>query len=126
MIHSDFFKSLKEKYPNLSVEYKGEEGKGAEYHWTDPDTGNGHLIITESDPEKGITYDLFFEGFPKSDCSLQMAKVDDGIQVRMRMNGSMGNNPLFRVLGLFFNMEEAVGAEFDESLTRLKTVVEKT
>lgn len=113
-----------EKHPKMEMSYSGpEEGVGAKSSWTDPESGNGELVITQSDPEKGIVYDLLFEGYSKSEGSIQMEENPAGVRVTMTMEGDIGNNPFARYVGLF--MDSLLGKDFEEGLAKLKSIVEK-
>lgn len=112
-----------ERYPNLEYSYEGPEaGVGARQIWDDPETGAGHLEITESDPQEGIVYTMVFEGFEPLDGAIQYDQVDDGTQVSWIANGKTGNNPIARYFGLM--MDSMIGADFAEGLAGLKTAVE--
>ncbi len=114
----------KEKYPSMTQTYSGpEEGVGAKSAWKDPESGSGNLEIKTSDPEKGITYDLAFEGYSMSQGRIAMETVEGGVKVTMGMKGEMGGNPYTKYFGLL--MDSAMGGEFEEGLNSLKTVIEK-
>src|SRR4030095_4831465 len=52
----------KAKYPDMEVTFAGpESGTGATYSWNSKATGPGTLVITKSEPNKSINYDLSFE-----------------------------------------------------------------
>lgn len=114
----------KETYPTMIQTYSGpEEGVGAKSAWTDEKSGNGDLEIKTSDPEKGITYELHFDGYSTSQCRIDMEKVEGGVKVTMGMKGDMGGNPYTKYFGLM--MDGAMGGEFEKGLKDLKMVVEK-
>ena len=52
-----------------------------------------------------------------------METVAGGVRVKMRLKGSLGPNPIRRYYGLIMN--SYMGDEFEESLKKLKAVVEQ-
>jgi hypothetical protein len=115
-----------ERFPKMQVTYTGPEaGVGAESSWTDEDNGDGRMVITKSDPEEGIVYDLFFEGMPKSTGAIELEETGgdaDTVRVTMAMDGEMGNNPVSRYFGLL--MDSFLGVDFETGLANLKRTVE--
>ena len=99
-------------------------GVGASQSWVGKD-GDGSLVITESNPQKGIDYDLEFnQGQFK--CKSDFKYVPDGpdTQVVWEMKGKV-DTP---VLGGYFaaKMDKWVGAEFEKGLQNLKKAVEES
>ncbi|MFV2061009.1 MAG: SRPBCC family protein [Gammaproteobacteria bacterium] len=110
--------------PSMLI-FKGSksQGVGASQSWKG-DSGEGKLEITESSAEKGIVYDLYFDGGDqKSVSSMLYSKDGDNTLVTWSMSGSME----IPVLGGYFVMmiDSMIGQMFDRGLKRLKTVSEK-
>ncbi len=113
----------KEKYPKMETTYHGaDSGVGAESKWTDPDNGNGRMVITKSDPENGIDYDLFFDEFPKSMGTITLKPVDGGVEISMTNAGDLGGGIISNYFVLM--MGPMMGGEFEDGLAKLKAVVE--
>lgn len=113
-----------EKYPDMKTEYSGaESGVGAKSAWTGETSGNGKMEITKAEKDQDIEWTLEFEGFPKANGYARLKPVEgDVTRITYGMSGSMGSNPLMKLM--VFTMDSAMGAEFDQGLTKLKEVVE--
>ncbi len=114
----------KQDDPSIVV-FKGikSQGVGATQSWKG-DSGEGKLEVTESDPDKGIVYDLYFDGGEqKSVSSMLYSKDGNNTVVTWSMSGSMD----IPVLGGYFSMmmDGMIGKMFDRGLSRLKSVSEK-
>lgn len=113
-----------EKYPEMTHTFEGpKSGKDARMSWTDPKNGNGSLVITSSDPARGITYDLLFEGFGKCEGSIAFETLGYRVKVTMATKGDLGNNPIARCLGLL--MDGLMGPDLEAGLGKLEELVEK-
>jgi len=98
------------------------KGVGASQSWNG-EGGNGSLIFTDSSLEKGIVYDLMFDGDPGVYIS-RMQFQPEGTQTRVRwvMSGEM--QPI--IIGNYFAllMDTLVGDSFMLGLNNLKSVTE--
>ncbi len=114
----------KERDPTLTYSYEGPaEGTGAISKWDGKKTGNGVMTITESDPAKGVKYDLSFEhGKYKSVGGMTFEATGDATQVTWVDEGELGPNPVSRYFGLA--MDHLIGPDFDQGLRKLKEKVE--
>ena len=112
------------KYPDMKVSFSGPEaGVGAGYNWAGQSSGRGALKITRSDPDKGIGYDLDFEGgkyVSKGDITLEPS--GEAVSVIWSNEGDLGWNPVSRFFGLF--MDKMMGPDFEEGLRNLQKKVE--
>ena len=100
-----------------------QSGVGASQSWTG-ESGSGKLTFTESSLEKGIVYDLHFEGDSATYISgMQYQEKDGKTLVTWYMKGEMG--PI--IIGNYFAqiMDTLVGDSFQLGLDRLKEVAEK-
>jgi carbon monoxide dehydrogenase subunit G len=101
-------------------------GKGAIYSWEgNSKVGKGSMEITESLPSSKVQIKLDFvapfEGHNLADIVLQ--PEGGGTRVVWSMYGP---TPFItKVMGLFLDMDEVIGKDFEDSLTNLKQVVEK-
>ncbi len=112
------------KYPDLKYSFAGPEaGAGASYSWTGQSSGNGSLKITLAEPAKRIEYTLDFEnGKHVSTGAIAIEPAEGGVKVTWHNAGSMGGNPVSRILGLL--MDRMLGPDFEEGLRKLKERVE--
>jgi hypothetical protein len=98
-------------------------GVGASRSWDSEAMGNGGQTITKSVVDEGVWMDLHFEGFDDpAKIAITFQQVDGGTEVTWTDDLDMGNNPVFRWMGLA--MDGMLGATFEESLANLKTEVE--
>jgi Polyketide cyclase / dehydrase and lipid transport len=112
--------------PNLQRNFSGAaSGKGAAYNWSgNKKMGQGRMDITATAPSR-IDIDLHFmkpiEARNKTVFSL--TPHDDGTQVRWEMNGT---SPfMFKLVGLFMNMDHMIGKDFEAGLANMKAAVER-
>ncbi len=113
-----------EKDPNMTFEW-GEvtRGQGASYSWESETMGSGSLEVIEFEEGSFIKNELDFGffGSPQSDWSF--VPVDGGVEVSWHMAGT---NPFItRGMGVFMDMETAIGEDFDAGLKNLKTYSEE-
>lgn len=98
-------------------------GIGASQSWTDKH-GGGSLTFTSWSPEKGIEYDLFFQGGKyKSKSAIQ---YDTSSKTRTRVRWTLEGDMNMPIIGgyLALYMQHSIGKMFTEGLSRLKTIVE--
>lgn len=100
-------------------------GVGASQSWSGQ-TGEGHLVFTRSDPQKGIGYDLHFnDGAGK--CLVVMAynKMDtDTVEVVWNFTGEVD----MPIVGVYFAqmMDGLLGPMLEENLASLKELAESS
>jgi uncharacterized protein YndB with AHSA1/START domain len=101
-------------------------GKGAVYEWQgNKKVGQGRMDITSTAPPSRIEIDLHFmkpfEARNKTVFSLERAGA--GTHVRWEMTGS---SPfMFKVMGLFTNMDKMIGKDFEAGLANMKAAAER-
>ena len=112
------------KDPTLVYRYEGPEaGAGAISKWEAKKMGQGEMTLTESDPQKGVKFNLSFEhGKYRSTGSLSFQPAGDATKVVWGMDGDVSRNPMDRYFSLL--MDKMVGADFEEGLGNLKQKVE--
>ena|ERR1043165_5866507 len=112
------------KYGDMKQEYSTpDSGKGATMSWSGKEAGNGKFTITDSDPEKGISYDLDFEkGQYLSNGVIRFEPAGDSVKVTWTNEGKLGMNPIGRYFGLL--MDRFMGPDFETGLANLKKRVE--
>ncbi len=99
-------------------------GVGASQEW-EAEKGGGHLTVTRSEPNWGVSYKMdLSKSRPNSVYTMNYETMADSTKVIWRMDGDMGWN----LPGRFFNllMDPMVGPMFDDGLTRLKMMAEKS
>ena len=75
--------------PNMKMQRGPVSGIGASQSWQSKDSGNGRLVFTNVDPERGIKYDLFFEGYPKATAEFQYRPKGEKTEVTWVMRGEI-------------------------------------
>lgn len=99
-------------------------GIGASQSWTDKH-GGGSLTFTSWSPEKGIEYDLFFQGGKYK--SKSAIKYDTSSQTRTRVHWTLEGDMSMPIIGGYFAlfMNYSIGKMFQDGLNQLKTIVEQ-
>jgi hypothetical protein len=89
------------------------------------ESGTGALTITGSSPERGVEYDLLFDGGTyECKSSMKYDLLPDGdTKVTWAMSGDMGKSLASGYFALL--MDTMVGNMFEKGLSNLKNVVEK-
>jgi hypothetical protein len=113
-----------ERYPDMKINFVGpESGVGAKYSWQGEHVGTGQLVLTDSDPARGIKFDLDFEnGTFVSTGGIQLENVAEGTKATWWNEGALGVNPINRYCGLM--MDSMMGPDFQTGLDNLKKKVE--
>lgn len=98
-------------------------GVGASQSWVGTD-GDGRLVFTEADPNKGVVFDLFFnEDAFANTSSITYERAGGGLLVTWKMSGSV---PAPIVGGyLAWMMPDMIAPMFDDGLAKLKAAAEK-
>jgi uncharacterized protein YndB with AHSA1/START domain len=102
-------------------------GVGSSYAWKGNNkVGEGKMTITDSSPPSEIKYRLEFikpfEAVATTTFTLK-PEGDNAVTTFWAMDGK--NNLMGKVLGLFMNMDQSIGADFEKGLADLKTVSER-
>ncbi|MBI5900025.1 MAG: SRPBCC family protein [Rhodocyclales bacterium] len=101
-------------------------GVGAGYEWQGNNkVGHGRMEIVEAvAPERVLIKLDFLKPFEAHNMAeYRLAECDGETEFTWAMHGP--NNFLSKVMGLFFNMDRMVGAQFEQGLLALKTVAER-
>lgn len=101
-------------------------GKGATYAWEGNDkAGAGSMQIVESTPASKVAIKLDFikpfEGHNTAEFKLQ--PQGEATQVTWAMYGP--SPYVAKLMGIFFNMDQMIGKDFEAGLANLKTATEK-
>ena len=114
--------------PALKRQYEGTKaGTGAVYAWQgNKDVGEGRMTITESKPAELVRIKLeFFQPFAATNqADFTFKPAGDGTTVTWTMTGQ--NNFLSKAICMFVDMDKMVGGMFEQGLTQMKTVVERS
>jgi uncharacterized protein YndB with AHSA1/START domain len=115
------------KDPNMKKTFSGPaKGMGAVYEWDgNKDIGAGRIELTEVVAPKRVVMKLDFfrpmEGH--NTAGYEVAPVAGGSEVSWYIAGPMPF--VSKVMCVFMNMDEMIGAEFEKGLGDLKALVEK-
>ena len=113
--------------PALQRTYSGPaSGQGAVYEWAGNEhIGKGRMQITEVAPPSKITIALdFFEPFQAHNTAVfTLGAEGDATNVTWAMDGA--NTYLSKLIGVFIDMDQMVGKNFETGLANLKAEAEK-
>lgn len=112
--------------PNLERNYAGaEQGVGATYAWKgNKQVGTGEMTILEATPPSRILIKLHFiapwETTNTTEFTIKAVGAQTEVGWHMR-----GPSPfMVKLMGIFFNMEKAIGKDFESGLTAMKRTAE--
>ncbi|MDO9004484.1 MAG: SRPBCC family protein [Aquabacterium sp.] len=116
-----------QKDPKVKGFYSGPvSGPGARYEFEgNKDVGKGSIQITDSTPSQvAMKLDIIepFEGHNLVEFTLR--PQDDTTEVTWAMRGPAPF--MFKLVGIFMNMDQMIGRDFETGLNSLKTKAEKT
>lgn len=99
---------------------------GAKYTWEgNKDVGQGEQTVSKIEENKTYETDLHFikpwDG--KATSYTRLEDAPDGVKVIWGFNSEMSRP--FNVMGLFMNMDKAIGDEYDKGLNNIKSISEK-
>jgi uncharacterized protein YndB with AHSA1/START domain len=113
--------------PNLNRTLSGSEaGRGSVYEWQgNKQVGAGRMEILDSVPHTRVDIKLsFFKPFKAENRStFTITPVDGASRVLWEMTGT--NNFMFKLMGLFMNMDKMVGNDFEKGLAAMKAEAER-
>lgn len=111
--------------PNMTVTYDGVDGTvGSSSAWKgNEDVGAGMQEVTSISPERIELALTFTEPYADScEVYFDFAEAEDGVQVTWGIKGAM---PFpMNAMGLFMNMDDMMGPDFEKGLGRLKEKAE--
>jgi hypothetical protein len=115
------------KDPQMKQAYEGPPaGTGAVTSWQgNKDVGAGRMTIVESRPNELIRIKLeFFKPFAATN-SAEFSFKEQGGRTEVSWSMSGQNNFIGKAMGLVFDFDKMIGADFEAGLANLKTIVEK-
>ncbi|MEP7235593.1 MAG: SRPBCC family protein, partial [Ignavibacteriota bacterium] len=115
-----------EKDPNMKSSIEGNDGTvGARYKWIgNDDVGEGEQTFQKIEENSRVETDLHFIKPWESHAAAYTILSDsgDGVKVSWGFNTEMARP--FNIMGLFMNMDRAVGDDFSRGLGKLKVLSE--
>jgi uncharacterized protein YndB with AHSA1/START domain len=111
--------------PEIAFEYRGPRvGEGAVSAWKSDEVGSGSMEITQTrEPEWILIRIDFAEPFTAAnEASFTLKGVDGATEVLWEIEGPASF--LQRVIGVFVDMDEMMGATFDDGLADLRRIAE--
>jgi hypothetical protein len=113
--------------PNLRRTFTGpEKGVGAAYAWEgNKKVGKGRMEITDAAPPSKLTIQLdFLAPFEAHNVTtFVLDRVPAGTRLDWIMEGS--HQFMGKVMGIFMNMDQLIGKDFEAGLANLKAEVER-
>ena len=112
--------------PAMHQTYSGPAaGGGASYAWAgNSKVGAGRMTILEIEPDQKVIIQLEFLRPFKANNLTQFTFKDEGSSTFVAWGMTGENNFMAKVFGLFVNMDQMVGRDFEKGLTQLKSAVE--
>ncbi len=110
--------------PKMQISFGGQAGAtGSTMHWKSAKMGNGTLTVETSDAAAGLHYSMMMDEFTEpAHGSIGYAPEGLGTRVTWRDSGTIGKNPLARLMGPL--MQSLLGTYFDKGLATIKSLVE--
>ncbi len=112
--------------PEMKETYSGQEsGTGSTYTWAgNNEVGEGRMTIIDSRPYEAVKIDLeFLKPFSSKTLTEFSMKPDSGkTNVTWTMSGK--HDMVSKAFGLFIDMDNMVGTDFEKGLAQMKTIVE--
>jgi hypothetical protein len=108
--------------PAMKRDFEGGPGMGAKYHWVGNDkVGEGRMTITESHPSDKVAIKLdFIKPFESNNTTtFAITPAASGSKVVWGMD--MPQSFMAKMFGMFMNMDEMVGKDFETGLANLNT-----
>ena len=122
----DVWMPWRESDPKVQIAYAGPEfGLGAKSTWTSEGSmGTGYAEIVESIDNQIVKTNLAYTKpmTMNQTAVLELKPMDQTTQVVWSVEGK--NNFLFRLIGLFIDVDEIVGKDFEKGLSNLKKITE--
>jgi hypothetical protein len=112
--------------PALNRTYKGAaQGRGAVYEWTgNRQVGQGRMEITDAAEPGRVTIDLDFIKPFKAHNVTRFELVPEGDSTRVTWTMTGATPFMGKVMGVFVDMDQMIGKDFEKGLVALKAVAE--
>lgn len=125
--NQDEWSPWKKRDPNMKQSFEGEDGTVGFISKWDSDhkqVGSGEQEITKLTPHSRVDSELRFLKPWKSQSDAYMITQAEGDNTKVIWGFKGVNKPPMNIFMLFFNMDKAVGKDFNEGLSKLKSVLE--
>ena len=100
-------------------------GPGASYTWAgNAKAGEGRMSITTTQPNALIQMKLEFLKPFKATNTVEFSFKSAGAQTAVTWSMSGVNGFMFKVAGLFMNLDKMIGGDFEQGLANLKSLSE--
>ena len=112
--------------PTMTRTYAGSpDGKGAVYEWRgNSKAGAGRMEIIEAAPTRTLIKLDFSQPFTAHNIA-GFTALPTGTDTRLTWSMDGPAPFVTKLMGLFFNMDQMIGGDFETGLSNLKTVAEK-
>jgi uncharacterized protein YndB with AHSA1/START domain len=112
--------------PQARYSYEGPPaGTGAVLTWSGNDkVGEGKMTITESQPNERIRIKLDFISPFEDTCDVTFAFNPEGDKTVVTWTMEGRNDFIGKAFGLFMDMDQMIGSDFEKGLASMKSVVE--
>lgn len=112
--------------PEMKVTYGGESsGVGATYEWSGNDkVGEGLMTIAEVRPGELVRIDLEFQRPMATSNTAEFTFVPEGDRTVVTWSMAGKNNFIAKAAGLFLDIDEMVGGDFEKGLAQMKVAAE--
>jgi uncharacterized protein YndB with AHSA1/START domain len=116
------------KDPASKAAYSGaRDGVGAAFAWDgNRQVGKGRMEITASEPVRRIAMRLNFEKPFVGENHTEFTLEPEGAATRVRWVMTGASPFAAKVMGLFFDMDTAIGKDFEAGLASIKAIAEKS
>ena len=112
--------------PSMKKTFSGAlKGRGAVYEWNgNKKAGQGRMEILDSLPHSKVAIEITFEKPFKSQNNIEflLQKHDSSVEVTWTMYGPASF--MWKTMGIFVNMDNMIGKDFEEGLANLKALME--
>ena len=113
--------------PEMKRTYPGmQSGRGAAYEWAgNSDVGSGRMEITDVAPPSRITMNVDFSEPFEAHNVAEFTLVPHGHSTTVTWAMSGQNAYMAKLMGIFVDMDNMIGRDFETGLANLKAVAEK-
>jgi hypothetical protein len=112
--------------PDMKRTHEGSpSGVGAVYAWSgNGDVGEGRMTITGVEPASrvAIRLEMIKPWAATNECAFVLTPDGDATKVTWSMDGK--NDFVSKAMGVFMDMDQMIGKDFEQGLANLKTLVE--
>ncbi len=114
--------------PNSTAEFSGAgSGEGAAFSWAgNHEVGKGKMTIIESRPNERIAMRLDFKEPMEDTATVEFLFKPDGESTHVTWAIFGNDSFLEKAICVFFDRDKLVGDMYDQGLSNLKTLVEKS